>query len=123
MTQTTTTVTEARAALAHWSQRAADLPWHRRSARREARMMISTSRAQLVAAYLELWGFGLLARILLPVLDTRGRSAGSHARSLALTSVRRTAIGRKMLVAAAGIVVASLACLALAAWLLAQLAF
>jgi hypothetical protein len=76
-------------------------------------MMISTSRAQLIAAHLEQWGFGLLARILMPFLDTRGRSVGSHARSLALTSMRRTAVGRRVLVAAAGIVVASLACVVL----------
>ena len=118
-----TPITEARASLSYWSDRASDLPWHRRAARREARMMISTSRAQLIAAYLEQWGLGLLARLLLPFLDTRGRSTGSHARSLALSSVRRTAIGRRLLVAAAGIVVASIACLALVVALVAHVAF
>jgi hypothetical protein len=112
MTQTTTTVPAAREAHAYWSQRASALPWHRRAARREARMMLSATRAQLVAAYLEQWGLGVLARILAPFLDTRGRSAGSHARSLALTSMRRTAIGRRMLLGAAAIAAGSLACLA-----------
>jgi hypothetical protein len=36
------------------------------------------------------------------MLDTRGRSAGGHVRTLALTSMRRTALGRKVLYAAAG---------------------
>ena len=36
-----------------------------------------------------------------PLLDTHGRSPGGHARSLAVTTMRRTAIGRKVLVGAA----------------------
>jgi hypothetical protein len=122
MTQTSTAVTDARTSLAYWSQRASGLPWHRRAARREARQMISTSRARLVAAYLEQWGFGVLVQILMPFIDRRGRSAGSHARTLALTSMRRTAIGRTVLIAAAGIGVTALASLALVITLVAHFA-
>jgi len=67
-------ITEARQALDYWSGRAAELPWHRRTARREARMMIATHRAQLIVARLERWGLGTVARGLAPLLDTRGRS-------------------------------------------------
>lgn len=106
-------ITEARQALDYWSGRAAELPWHRRTARREARMIIATHRAQLIVAHLERWGLGTVARGLAPLLDTRGRSGAAHARWLALTSIRRTALGRRILISAAALAAVSLAGLAL----------
>jgi hypothetical protein len=79
--------------------------------------MIATGRARLIAARLERWGLGTIARLLAPLFDTGGRSGGAHLRSLALTSMRRTALGRHILLAAA----VSLAGVALGAALLAQL--
>jgi len=64
--------------------------------------MVASSRASLIAAHLERWGFRSLERVLAPLLDTRGRSAGGHARRLAWTSMRRTAIGRRVLAIAGG---------------------
>jgi hypothetical protein len=105
-------IVDAREALTHWSRRASDLPWHKRAARREARMNAARARADLIAAHLERWGLGSLARLLTPLLDTRGRSGGAHVRSLALTSARRTAIGRRIMLGVAGIAFATIACLA-----------
>ena len=65
--------------------------------------MIATARAQLIGAHLERWGLGTADRALTPLLDTGGRSTGSHVRSLAFSTVRRTTIGRKILLGLAGI--------------------
>ena len=116
-------VVDARQSLAYWTRRADELPWHRRAERREARAMISTSRARLIGAHLEHLGLGTLARLLTPFLDTRGRSGGAHVRSLALTPLRRTAIGRRILVTLAAIAVAGAAMLAAAAAILAYIIF
>jgi hypothetical protein len=105
-------IADARQALDHWTRRAADLPWHRRAARREARRMIATARAQLIGAHLERWGLFTVDRTLTPLLDTGGRSPGSHVRSLAFTSVRRTAIGRRILLGAAGLTAGTVAIVA-----------
>ena len=77
--------------------------------------MIATARAQLIGAHLERWGLATADRALTPLLDTGGRSTGSHVRSLAFTTVRRTAIGRKVLLGVAGITAATVAMVALAA--------
>jgi hypothetical protein len=106
-----TRIAEARQALDHWSRHASELPWRRRAARREARMRIATARAQLIGAHLERWGLGAVERLLSPLLDTRGRSRGAHVRSLAFTSLRRTALGRRILLGAAGLAAAWLAVL------------
>jgi hypothetical protein len=105
----------AREALAYWSRRASDLPWRRRAARREARTMLATSRAELVGAHLERWGLGGLERRLGPLLDTRGRGSGAHLRSLAFATMRRTRLGRRILFAGAALAGAAVVLLALAA--------
>ena len=71
-------------------------------------------RAQLIGAHLERWGLRTVDRALTPLLDTGGRSPGSHVRSLAFTTVRRTAIGRKILVGLAGITAGAVAVVAVA---------
>jgi hypothetical protein len=109
----TTPISEARSALHYWSQRADALPWHRRAARREARVMIATARARLISAHLRLLGLRWVEALVAPFLDTGGRSPAAHVRSLALGSMRRTALGRRILigagVAAAGLL--TLVCL------------
>jgi hypothetical protein len=112
-------IAEAREALAFWSARVSQLPWHRRGARREARMMVSRWRARLACAHLERWRLGWLVLALAPLLQTLGHSRREHARRLLLL-LRRTAVGRWALVAAAALVVASLASLALFAALASQ---
>jgi hypothetical protein len=97
-------VEEAREALEFWSRRAKRLSWHRRAARREAYEMAARWRARLVVRHLDRWRLGWLERPLTPLLDTRGRSAGAHVRSLAFRSVRRTAIGRRILFVASFVV-------------------
>ena len=77
--------------------------------------MIATARAQLISAHLERWGLRTFDRAVTPLLDTAGRSPGSHVRSLAFTTVRRTAIGRKILLGLASITAGVLAIVALAA--------
>jgi hypothetical protein len=93
-------IAEAREAFVHWSQRADALSWHRRAERREARAMAATWRARLITAHLQRWHLARFETALMPVFDTGGRSAGAHARRLALSSARRTAIGRRLLTAA-----------------------
>jgi hypothetical protein len=116
-----TPITDARQALDRWTRRASELPWHHRAARREARRMIATSRAQLIGAHLERWGLATIARVLTPLLDTGGRGAGAHVRWLTWSSMRRTPLGRRILLGAAGITAASVACLALFAALVTHL--
>ena len=106
-----TRLVDAREALSYWSHRASELPWHKRASRRDARMRAASARADLIAAHLERRGLGSLARLLMPVLDTRGRSGVAHARSLALASARRTAIGRRIILGATGVAIATIACL------------
>lgn len=59
--------------------------------------MTARWRARLVARHLERWRLGWLERPVTLLLDTRGRSGGAHARSLVWMSMRRTAIGRRIL--------------------------
>lgn len=108
-----TRIAEARSELDEWSRRAAELPWRRRSARREARKMIVSARAQLIGAHIERWGFATVDRALTPLLDTGGRSTGAHLRWLAFTAVRRTALGRRILVGAAALTAAAVTMVAL----------
>ena len=44
-----------------------------------------------------------MERRLTPLLDTRGRSGGAHLRVLAFATMRRTPLGRKVLLAGAGV--------------------
>lgn len=109
-------IVEARDAFGYWSERADALPWHRRAERRQAREMTATWRARLIAAHLERSRLGRFQPAVMPVLDTGGRSAAAHARRLAWSSARRTAIGRRIIMAAlAASVVAAAALTALVA--------
>jgi hypothetical protein len=110
-----TRIADARQALDGWSRRASRLPWRRRAARHEARRMIAAARAQLIGAHLERLGLATVDRAVTPLLDTGGRSAGSRARSLAFSTARRTAIGRKILLGVAGITAGAVAIVAVAA--------
>lgn len=105
-------IADAQESLTYWARRHDELPWHRRAQRREARERMTAGRAQLIGAHLENTPLGAFTPRVAPLLDTRGRSAGGHARSLAFTTIRRTAIGRKLLMGAA---VASAATLAIVA--------
>ena len=67
--------------------------------------MVTRSRAELLGAHLERWGLGAVERRLTPLLDTRGRSGGAHLR---IATMRRTPLGRKILLAGAGVAAGSL---------------
>jgi hypothetical protein len=105
-------VLDAREALTFWRSRLAGLPWHRRAARREARMMVSRSRARLVGAHLEARGFGSLAFAFLPLLAVLARSRRDHMRWVWVVLLRRNPLVRRWLVGASVIAVASVAALA-----------
>ena len=117
-----TRIAAAREALDYWARRASDLPWRQRAARRDARAMVAKHRAELVGAHLERWGLGAMERRLTPLLDTRGRSGRAHLGRLAFATMRRTPLGRKILlsgaVTAAGSVVLLAAAIALATHLI-----
>ena len=115
-------IADAREAFEFWSARAERLPWHRRAARREAREMATRWRARLVAAHLERWRLRRLGTALAPLLDTRGRRATRHAGRLAYVSMRRSRIGRRLLLATGAMAAASLLCLVAAVLMVAQLA-
>jgi hypothetical protein len=115
-------IIEAREAFEYWSGRARRLPWHRRAARREAREMATRWRARLVARHLERWRLGWLESLVVPLLDTGGRSGSAHIRSLAIRSARRTAIGRRILFVFSFVVFASAASFVLLLAIVAHLA-
>ena len=77
--------------------------------------MIATARAQLIGAHLERFGFVTVDRAVTPLLDTGGRSTGSHVRALAFATVRRTAVGRKIILGLAGITAGAVAILGVVA--------
>ena len=106
-------ISEASEALEYWSRRAERLPWHRRAQRREARELAARWRVRLVRAHLERWHLGKAESLLAPVLDTRHRTGAGHVRWLAWRGMRRTAIGRGMLMVATTVTVAGVTCLAL----------
>jgi hypothetical protein len=106
---TITDIDEAREAYAYWSARADRLPWHRRADRREARVLAARWRTRLIGAYLERWHLGRLQR-LAPLFDSGGRRPRRHVRSLAWRAMRRSSIGRLVLIAFAGVAAAVLAC-------------
>jgi hypothetical protein len=112
-------ITEARDSFEFWSRRADQIPWHKRAARREAREKAASWRARLIAAHLGRSRLDRWATPLTPLLDTRGRGVGAHARSVALSSMRRNRVGRRLLMIASAaaafgavFVVASLALVA-----------
>jgi hypothetical protein len=88
-----TSLEDAREALAYWRDRHSRLPWHRRAARREAREMVSRSRARIVRAHLDRVGLGSLAAVAEPHL----RQRRLYARWLWIVLVRRNPWVRKML--------------------------
>jgi hypothetical protein len=94
-------IEDAREALEFWSGRAERLPWHRRGARREARVMAARWRTRLIAMRLERWHLAWLTPFVAPALDTRGRTPAAHARRLAFTSLRRTRIGQTLVLVTA----------------------
>jgi hypothetical protein len=106
-------IAEAREALDYWSRRADQLPWHRRAARREARELAARWRGRLVAAHLERWRLGRFQSALVPLFDTGGRSRRAHARRLAWIPLRRTFIGRLVLVTAVAAAATAVACFGL----------
>lgn len=116
----TTDIAEAREAHRYWSRRAATLPWHRRGARREARVLAARWRGRLAGAYLDRVGLSGLARFVTPLVDTGGRRRGAHVRSLALSGMRRSSIGRKLLFAASATAILAVASVALVAALAIQ---
>ena len=64
--------------------------------------MVSAWRSRLIAAHLERWRLGFLEHLLTPVFDTRGRAIGRYAGWLTWRLIRRTAVGRLILLVAAG---------------------
>lgn len=64
-------VADAREALAYWRGRQSRLPWHRFSARAEARAMERRWRARLVRAHLDRWRLGFLEDLVAPVFAPR----------------------------------------------------
>lgn len=117
-----TDIGEAREALAFWSGRAERLPWHRRAARREARELAARWRGRLIAAHLQRWRLGRFEAMLAPLLDTRGRSVPRHAGRIAWRSVKRTPVGRALVIATTAFAVAGVMSMALLTLLLVQLA-
>jgi hypothetical protein len=115
-------IIEAREAFDYWSGRARRLPWHRRAARREAREMAARWRARLIARHLDRWRLGWLEALLVPLLDTGGRSGHAHVRSLAYRGMRRTAIGRRILFVFSFVALASAASFVLLLAIVAHLA-
>ena len=97
-------ISDARESLAFWSRRADTLPWHRRAARREARQSRSTARARLVGAHLEHARLGAFAPGVTEMLDT---GASRYLRWLAYIALRRTPIGRTLMLAAGAFVLAA----------------
>jgi hypothetical protein len=112
-------IADARESLGYWSRRADDLPWHRRAARREARERATAARAQLLGAHLEHSRLGTLAPRVTPLLDVRARTVGA----LAFTTIRRTPIGRKLMLGAAVAGACALAFIATATFVATQLLF
>src|SRR5262249_36517668 len=100
-----TRLADARTSVDYWSRRADDLPWRQRTARREARTRAATARAELIGAHVERMGLPAVERRLTPLLDTGGRKPGTHARSLAFAAMGRSALGRKILLAATGLAI------------------
>jgi hypothetical protein len=114
-----TSVAEAREALAFWRGRLMRLPWYRRSARAEARVMAARWQRRVIEAELERWRLGAVSRLVLPVVE-RWAPRGVRATHLARIAVRRTRLGRLLAVIAVAAVVTAVAVVALAAVAVAQ---
>jgi hypothetical protein len=108
-------LSEASEALEYWSRRAERLPWHKRSQRREAREMAARWRVRLVRAQLERVHLGKAESVVAPLLYTRHRTGAGHLRWLACRGMRRTAVGRGILMVTTTLLVTGFACMALVA--------
>lgn len=84
--------------------------------------MAARWRARLISRHLERWRLGWLESLVVPLLDTGGRRGSAHVRSLAYRSVRRTAIGRRILFVFSFVVCASAASFVLLLAIVAHLA-
>lgn len=83
--------------------------------------MAARWRVRLVHAQLERWRLGWLERLLLPLLDTRGRSGGAHVGRLAWGGMRRSPVGRALVIAASAVTLAAGATFVLLVVLIAHL--
>lgn len=106
-------ISEASEALEYWSHRAERLPWRRRAQRREARELAARWRVRLVRAHLERLHLGKAEAVVAPLLNTRHRTGAAHLRLLAWRAMRRTTLGRGILMIATTVTVAGVTCLAL----------
>jgi hypothetical protein len=104
---------EASEALEYWSRRAERLPWHRRAQRREARELAARWRVRLVRAHLERVHLGNAEAVVAPLFYTRHRTGAGHLRWLAWRGMRRTSLGRGILMVSTTVTVAGVTCLAL----------
>jgi hypothetical protein len=105
-------ISEAREALDYWSRRAERLPWYRRGQRREARVLAARWRVRLTRAHLERLRLARAEPVVAPLLDTRQRSGVGHVRWLAWRTMRRSVVGRMVLMTAAGMLTVGLASVA-----------
>ena len=112
---------EAREALAFWRGRLKRLPWYRRAARAEARVMVARWQRRLVQSELERWGLRGLARPVLAVIDWWGPLRAPAARRAATRVVRASPVARVLALAAAAVTVTALAVLVLVVVAIAQL--
>jgi hypothetical protein len=112
-------IAEAREARDYWRRREAELPWHRRAARAEAREMSLRWRHRLLNARLERWGIrhaGLLAPIVVMLHEPRRRQA-RRVGSLLL----KTRFAKRLFLMAGAFTIVSVATLALLVVLASQL--
>jgi hypothetical protein len=96
-----TSVAEARKALAFWRGRLKRLPWYRRSARAEAREMVTRWRRRALQAELERWQLCALAPSLLALIDWWGPTRGAAARRVTKLALRALPLARMIALARA----------------------
>jgi hypothetical protein len=116
-----TSVAEAREAHAFWRERLKRLPWYRRAARAEARMMAARWQRRMLQAELERWRLHGLARPLFAVMDWWGPAPGVAARRATKRVLRISPLARMLALAAAAVTVTALATLALVVVAMVQL--
>jgi hypothetical protein len=116
-----TSVAEAREAHAFWRERLKRLPWYRRAARAEARMMAARWQRRMLQAELERWRLHGLAGPLFTVMDWWGPARGVAARRVTKRVLRVSPLARMVALAAAAVTVTALAVLALVVVAMAQL--
>jgi hypothetical protein len=112
-------IAEAREARDYWRRREAELPWHRRAARAEAREMSMRWRHRLLNARLERWGIGH-ASLLAPIVVMLHQPRRQQARRVG-SLLLKTRFAKRLLLMAGAFTIASVATLALVAVLASQL--